>query len=84
MGGSTTTWAFLRPEGLDTNQFEKQLKGFDSEIAGWKKKLENIQVGRPCTRTYYKLTYKSKNPGYLDVQFTNIFQPADRLGALLQ
>jgi hypothetical protein len=42
MGGSTTTWAFLRPEGLDTNQFEKQLKGFDSEIAGWKKTLESI------------------------------------------
>ena len=40
--GSTTAWAFLRPEGLDMNQFEKQLKGFDSEIAGWKKKLENI------------------------------------------
>jgi hypothetical protein len=24
------------------NQFEEQLKGFDSEIAGWKKTLESI------------------------------------------
>lgn len=38
---STTTWTFLRPEGLDMNEFEKQLKGFDSEITGWEKMLEN-------------------------------------------
>jgi hypothetical protein len=40
--GSTTAWTFLRPEGLEMNQFEEQLKGFDSEIAGWKKTLESI------------------------------------------
>jgi hypothetical protein len=40
--GSTTSWTFLRPEGLDKGQFEEQLKGFDSEFVGWKKALENI------------------------------------------
>lgn len=39
--GSTTTWTFLRAEGLALEEFQQQLKGFDSEILGWKKALEN-------------------------------------------
>ena len=39
--GSTTTWIFIRPDGLTEEQFEEQLKGFDNEIAGWKKALES-------------------------------------------
>jgi hypothetical protein len=39
--GSTTTWIFTKPDGLGEEEFEAQLKGFDSEIAGWKSTLEN-------------------------------------------
>ncbi|HEY6883367.1 MAG TPA: hypothetical protein VI278_04935 [Nitrososphaeraceae archaeon] len=39
--GSTTTWTFLRPDGLDDKQFEEQLKMFDIEINNWHKVLEN-------------------------------------------
>ena len=39
--GSTTTWTFLRPDGLDDKQFEEQLKMFDLEINNWHKALEN-------------------------------------------
>jgi hypothetical protein len=39
--GSTTTWTFLRPDGLDDKQFEEQLKMFDIEINKWHKALEN-------------------------------------------
>jgi hypothetical protein len=39
--GSTTTWIFTKPDGLGEKEFEAQLKGFDSEIAGWKSTLEN-------------------------------------------
>ncbi|MGC1133461.1 MAG: SRPBCC family protein [Nitrososphaeraceae archaeon] len=28
-GGSTTTWTFMRPDGLTDEQFQEQLKGFD-------------------------------------------------------
>ena len=38
--GSTATWTFLRPDGMDDGQFEKQLEGFDREIALWKEALE--------------------------------------------
>jgi hypothetical protein len=38
--GSTTTWTFVRPDGLTDGQFERQLEGFDREIALWKKALE--------------------------------------------
>ncbi|HYZ58345.1 MAG TPA: hypothetical protein VE544_01710 [Nitrososphaeraceae archaeon] len=37
--GSTTTWIFTRPDELSEEEFEAQLKGFDSEIAGWKSAL---------------------------------------------
>ena len=30
--GSTTTWTFVRPDGLSDEDFESQLKGYDSEI----------------------------------------------------
>jgi hypothetical protein len=33
--GSTTTWTFIRPDGLSDEDFESQLKGYDLEIAGW-------------------------------------------------
>jgi hypothetical protein len=39
--GSTTTWIFTKPDGLDEEEFEAQLNGFDSEITGWKSTLEN-------------------------------------------
>ncbi|HEY9386708.1 MAG TPA: hypothetical protein VIP70_06690 [Nitrososphaeraceae archaeon] len=39
--GSTTTWTFVRPDGLTEEQFEEQLKGFDKEIDGWKNTLES-------------------------------------------
>jgi hypothetical protein len=39
--GSTTTWTFIRPEGLNDNQFEEQLENFDIEITKWKKALED-------------------------------------------
>jgi hypothetical protein len=37
--GSTTTWTFLKPDGLTDEQFEEQLKGFEVEIKNWKKHL---------------------------------------------
>lgn len=40
--GSTTTWTFMRPDGLTDGQFQEQLKGFDLEINNWKKYLEEI------------------------------------------
>ena len=39
--GSTTSWTFIRPAGLDDKQFEEQLTAFDIEIEGWKKALES-------------------------------------------
>ena len=39
--GSTTLWTFLKPDGLSAEQFQEQLKGFDSEIDGWRRALEN-------------------------------------------
>jgi hypothetical protein len=39
--GSTTSWTFIRPDGLDDKQFEEQLAAFDIEIEGWKKALES-------------------------------------------
>jgi len=38
--GSTTTWTFMRPDGLTDEQFQEQLKGFDVEINSWKRYLE--------------------------------------------
>jgi hypothetical protein len=38
--GSTTTWTFMRPDGLSDEQFEDQLKMFDIEIDHWKTALE--------------------------------------------
>ena len=37
--GSTTTWTFLKPDGLTDGQFEEQLVGFDVEIEKWNKHL---------------------------------------------
>ena len=37
--GSTTIWILTRPDELSEEEFEAQLKGFDSEIAGWKSAL---------------------------------------------
>jgi hypothetical protein len=39
--GSTASWTFIRPDGLDDKQFEEQLAAFDIEIQGWKKALES-------------------------------------------
>ena len=39
--GSTTSWIFIRPDGLDDKQFEEQLAAFDIETEGWKKALES-------------------------------------------
>ena len=39
--GSTTSWIFIRPDGLDDKQFEEQLAAFDTETEGWKKALES-------------------------------------------
>ena len=39
--GSTTTWTFLKPNGLTDRQFEEQLKGFDLEIENWNKYLSS-------------------------------------------
>ena len=38
--GSTTTWTFMRPDGLTDDQFLEQLKGFDIEVNNWKRYLE--------------------------------------------
>jgi hypothetical protein len=40
--GSTTSWIFIRPNRLDDDQFEDQLKMFDAEIDKWKMALENL------------------------------------------
>ncbi|HYF99372.1 MAG TPA: hypothetical protein VD815_04715 [Candidatus Saccharimonadales bacterium] len=37
--GSTTTWTFLKPDGLSDSQFEDQLKMFDVEVENWNKHL---------------------------------------------
>ena len=37
--GSTTTWTFLKPDGLTDAQFEEQLRGFDVEVEKWNKHL---------------------------------------------
>jgi hypothetical protein len=37
--GSTMTWILTRPDELSEEEFEAQLNGFDSEIAGWKSAL---------------------------------------------
>ena len=39
--GSTTTWTFLKPDGLADTQFEEQLKGFDVEVENWNKHLSS-------------------------------------------
>ncbi len=39
--GSTTTWTFLKPDGLTDRQFEEQLKGFDIEVQNWNKHLSS-------------------------------------------
>ena len=39
--GSTVTWTFVKPDGLNDKQFEEQLIVFDIEIEGWKKALES-------------------------------------------
>jgi hypothetical protein len=39
--GSTTVWTFLKPDSLTSKQFKEQLKGFDLEIDGWQRRLEN-------------------------------------------
>ncbi|HKX20695.1 MAG TPA: hypothetical protein VJM74_03370 [Nitrososphaeraceae archaeon] len=39
--GSTIVWNFLKPDGLLAEQFHEQLKSFDFEIDGWRRKLED-------------------------------------------
>ena len=39
--GSTASWTFIRPDGLNDKQFEEQLAAFDIEIEGWKKALKS-------------------------------------------
>jgi len=39
--GSTIVWTFLKPDALVPKQFYEQLKSFDSEIDGWRRRLEN-------------------------------------------
>jgi hypothetical protein len=41
--GSTASWTFIRPDGLNDKQFEEQLSAFDIEIEGWKKALESTR-----------------------------------------
>ena len=38
--GSTTSWLFIKPDGMPHEQFESQLKNFDKEMDGWKKAIE--------------------------------------------
>ncbi|MGC1133672.1 MAG: hypothetical protein WA941_12680 [Nitrososphaeraceae archaeon] len=38
--GSTTTWTFMRPDGLTDDQFQEQLKGFEVEVNNRKRYLE--------------------------------------------
>ncbi len=42
--GSTASWTFMRPDGLDDKQFEEQLAAFDIETEGWKKALESTHI----------------------------------------
>ena len=42
--GSTASWTFIRPDGLDDKQFEEQLAAFDIETEGWKKALESTYI----------------------------------------
>ncbi len=42
--GSTASWTFIRPDGLDDKQFEEQLAAFDIETEGWKKALESTHI----------------------------------------
>ena len=39
-GGSTTTWTFIKPDGLSDEQFTSQLAKFDNEIELWKQEIE--------------------------------------------
>jgi|SRR5690242_1628941 len=39
--GSTTTWVFVKPDGLTDTLFEEQMINFDTEIDKWKSALEN-------------------------------------------
>jgi len=39
--GSTASWTFIRPDGLNDKEFVEQLAAFDIEIEGWKKALES-------------------------------------------
>jgi len=39
--GSTTTWVFVKPDGLTDTLFEEQMIKFDTEIDKWKSALEN-------------------------------------------
>jgi hypothetical protein len=39
-GGSTTTWTFIKPDGLTDEQFTNQLAMFDNEIELWKQEIE--------------------------------------------
>jgi hypothetical protein len=39
--GSTASWTFIIPDGLNDKQFKEQLAAFDIEIEGWKKALES-------------------------------------------
>ncbi len=39
--GTTTSWIFVRPDGMPQQQFEDQLKNFDKEMEGWKKAFES-------------------------------------------
>ncbi|HKZ62156.1 MAG TPA: hypothetical protein VJZ68_07065 [Nitrososphaera sp.] len=41
--GAIVVWTFIKPDILGDGQFEKQLEGFDREIALWKKALEGRQ-----------------------------------------
>jgi hypothetical protein len=38
--GATVAWMFMRPDGLDDEEFERQLGGFDREIVLWRNALE--------------------------------------------
>ena len=38
--GSSTTWTYMRPDGLTDEQFQERLKGVDVEINNWKRYLE--------------------------------------------
>lgn len=41
--GSTTTWTFMKPDGLTDDRFQEQLKGFDTEVDNWKKIWKKIK-----------------------------------------